>query len=147
SLHRKGAQNLGGGAAVSAKEVAQQQGRMAVAMLGERSITAFLGRDGFGLVQGLIGRPGGEWSKSVTQAGDQLAQCWQQAPGKIGEWVTTSHTQENAVRADADLAMADLFTRQVDGATARRLSPLDPPGEQRRLQVHDLLAEQGWRAY
>jgi hypothetical protein len=147
SLHRKGAQNLGGGGAGSAKEVAQQQGRMAVAFLGERSISAFLGRDGFGLVQGLIGRPGGEWSRSITQAGDQLAQCWQQAPTKITEWVATSHTQENAGKADADLALADLLTRQVDGAVARRLAPLDPPGEQRRFQVHDLFAEQSWRTY
>jgi hypothetical protein len=147
TLHRKGSQSQGSGAATSAKETAQRQARMALAVMGERWITAFHSREGFGLVQGLIGRPGGEWSRELTKAGDLMGQCWQQSPAKIRELIASSQSVENAAQADADLAFADLLARQIDGADVRSLAPNDPVAELRRVQVQDLLLEQSWRTY
>lgn len=143
-LNRKSLQNLPSQDEPVAQHAARQ-GRMAWAVLGEANVRRFLPNQDIGWVRGLIQNRSDEWPTSVRQFGDFVGQCWGLMPGKIEELSLASPDRPEQFRTD--LSLADLLTRQLDGAGSSRIAPRDPPVELRKLRWHDLLLQQADRTY
>src|SRR5262249_51333480 len=108
------------GEAPQARAAGQQQGRMAVAALGERWIEQQAkgsDMDYTALVRYVVHPEPDLWNRQLTLAGDQISQHWRRIPETI------SQRRDQALKPDTplaaaltDLTAADQLCRQIDGA-------------------------------
>lgn len=137
-----------------ARAAAERQGRMCLAVLGERVFND-LARPADGSARPaefdyqqchrlLVSLPSRDrWWEAAVQAGDEAALRWRRLPREVRDRLEHSRTVplDEAAR---DLHSAERLGRSVDGAGAAALI-VDPAHEARRLRMHDLLLWQAER--
>lgn len=130
-----------------ARQTAQRQGRMAIAVLGQRWFDdplLFVGRpsEKYAEVENRIKKFHTEeqWWASLSRAAEEIGLRWRRMPEEIVK-LTENSRKSNLKLAVNDLISGDRIARQMDGAGAAFLvkQSVNPVDEQRKLQLHDLL--------
>ena len=121
------------------QEAAQIQGRFALHLLGNKHSVSEA-------VDPIIARPGGDWQTSLGQAGDKLGEAFNDQIHKLYEDTDKS---SSAPLDDAAplLRAAAVKVRLAPGAAVAAWAGLDPVGENRRVQMYELMKWQGERTF
>lgn len=136
-----------------ARQTAQRQGRMALAVLGQRWFddpVLFVGRasEKYGEVENRIKKFHTEerWWQSLARAEEEVGLRWRRMPEEIVK-LTENSRKSNLKMAAGDLVSGERLARQMDGAGAAFLAKqsINPVDEHRRLVLHDLLLWQAER--
>ncbi|HEY8505031.1 MAG TPA: vWA domain-containing protein, partial [Gemmataceae bacterium] len=133
----------------SARDRAVREGRLAVALLGERWVTDAARDDPAALrwdeLKDLAADPkAGAWWESVGEAQEQVGRLWRGLAPEV-EVLTEGAAAGDLGDAAAKLARADYLARLLDSATP--LSPnLRPGADLRRFWVHHLCLREARRA-
>ncbi len=131
------------------KTTARRQGRMALAVLGRRwfDLCKVDELETYEQVRHRLDVFAVEedWETSLTAAGNQIRQRWQQMPGTIKASVATSRTADRP-QAHELLQTAARLGRQVDGPASLALAD-NPADAYRRLLLQDLLLWQTERTF
>jgi hypothetical protein len=134
----------------AAQESASRQGRMALAVLGQRVFDRLkdqADRASYQQVEGsLADFPAAEkWWVPLARAGDQIGYRWKALGGQVTQQVTDS-LKAGLPGAGPPLAQAAALCRQIDDPAVRQWDR-NPVDQYRRLEVHDLLGWEARRAY
>ena len=118
---------------------AQLQGRFALHMLGDKHPVSQK-------VDVIIARPEGDWQNSLSQAGEQLGNAFNAQVHKLYEDTDKSRS---APLDDAAPLLRDaaVKVRLTPGAAAAAWAGLDPVGENRNVQMYELMKWQGERTF
>jgi hypothetical protein len=130
-----------------AREAAERQARMALAVLGEEWFNGAKEGPKYARASELADGPGPEWWKSLTQVGDQVANRWAGLSVEVREGTKAGREAADLDAARARLREAARRARHLDGAAASLLGPGDPVEENRRVELHDLLCWQAERTF
>src|SRR5262249_10969059 len=122
-----------------AQSVAQRQGRFAVRFLGIDS-------PGAKELEHIIREPGAEWQRSLNSAGDQLAEALNKRSRDAFE-DTEKGRKAPLGEAGPLLRTAALRVRFATGAAVAAWPALDPVGENRSLQMYELMKWQAERTF
>jgi hypothetical protein len=122
-----------------AQSLAQRQGRFAVRFLGIDS-------PGAKELEQIITRPEGEWQRSLNRAGDQIAAALNKQSRDAYE-DTDKGRKSPLAEAGPLLRTAALRVRFADGAAVAAWPTLDPVGENRSLQMYELMKWQAERTF
>jgi hypothetical protein len=132
---------------------ARLEGRMALAVLGERwfddrTVFTNLERGDLKAVAARVGRPLPEddeevpdWSKDMVEAGTLIGQRWRQLAPEIDKLAEARSSASGDLLAyEAGVARAERLSRLVDGAApGLGESDVEPAARGREARVHDLL--------
>ncbi|MFL5339344.1 MAG: vWA domain-containing protein [Gemmataceae bacterium] len=143
-----------GKASVSVQELAQRQGRMALAMLGSRWVEDKQLRNSpdrgaaphsYEKLKGMIAEPGTSWWEQLQyEAGEQIGWHWRRLREDLDRLTAEARTQD-LVDAGNLLRRGDSLARSLDSTTA--LAPGSrPAGAYRELRLHYFLLGQATRA-
>jgi len=130
-----------------AREQAQRQGRLALAMIGKDEFERQRPKLSFEDVQGYVKKPDEvQWWRSMQRAGEQIGQRLEQMPDDAEKLALDGRTSDLEVAA-GQLRTASSLGHRLGGAAVLSWLTVDPVGENRRLQVHDLLCWQAERTF
>ena len=128
------------------QEMAQRQGRMAVAVLGRRGFGARTGGLPKDDVAALIAQPDrSAWWESLTAAGAEIGAAFTALPEQAAKRVKEGSLRTPETAAD-EVRQAAALTRLIDGATRLPARTINPVAEERRYRTHLLLIGQARRA-
>jgi hypothetical protein len=131
---------------VSARELAERHGRMALAILGEDRLREFQGGDqplAPGRIQDRLRVDVGEWWKSLADAGDRIGKTFSALPAAAARSSDTAAATEGE-KAAFEVTRAARLARLMDGSTV--LPRVNPAQLERRYWTHKLLMAQATRA-
>jgi hypothetical protein len=156
-LHAESVQRFTGAQAISeqqnleaARDRARRQGRMCLALLGERWFDDEVNakdrkdtyKDVLNRIRQLTTDP--NWDKSLAMAGEEIGVRWRRLPIKVNG-ITDDSRGLPLGDAAIQLRDAERLERLADGAVALRLTANHPADEARKLRLHDLLLWQAER--
>ncbi|HVK13718.1 MAG TPA: hypothetical protein VM597_33550, partial [Gemmataceae bacterium] len=126
-------------------DMAQRQGRMAVAVLGRRGFGARLGGKPKDDVASLIRDPDkAVWQKSLNEAGAEIGAAFADLPKEALAKVKDGAQRKPDTMAE-DVRNGASLTRLIDGATRMPPKSINPVAEERRYWTHLLLIGQARR--
>lgn len=132
-----------------AKSMARREGRLALAVLGERWFDACQGNnfESYDQVSHRLEvfEVEENWWDSLAIAGDQVQQRWLRMPATMQKLVDESKHNDRAT-AETMLCHADLLSRKVAGTPAAQMST-DPAELFRNLQLQGLIIWQAKRSF
>jgi hypothetical protein len=118
----------------------QRRGRLALAALGKHNPAV---KD----AEQAITRPDeGAWGRSLARAGERIGGAYQEMAAKVYA-DTEKGRQEPLKDARTTLHQAASQSQQLSGAAVAAWAALDPIGENRRVELHDLLVYEGRRTF
>jgi hypothetical protein len=127
---------------------ARRQGRMAVAVLGERWVRE-CGDKSPEAFDRLRQQVNGD-ADALAAAGTQIRDCWQRLTQAVQDAGAVAAEDQDPKAAEQDVRRGEGLARQLDGGAAYLLYEVlkvpDPVAERRRLLLQDLLREQAGRA-
>jgi hypothetical protein len=127
---------------------ARRQGRMAVAVLGDRWVRECNDRSPDAVAR-LQGQVNGDWD-GLDAAAAQVRDCWQRLPQAVKDATAQAPEDQDPKAAEQDVRRAERLARQLDGAAAYQLYDVgkapSPVAERRNLLLQDLLRELADRA-
>jgi serine/threonine-protein kinase len=128
---------------------ARRQGRMALAVLGERWVRDCNDKDPATLAE-LQGEVNDGDAGRLADAGARLGHCWRALAEPIRKAAEPAREDQDPKEAEEDVRRAERLARQLDGGAAYVLGEVekvaDPVAERRRLLLKDLLREMADRA-
>jgi hypothetical protein len=148
-LNKQTGQQAEGGANHPDKEdacfSAQRMGRINLAMLGKDTFKQ--SKDNFTLVKGRLEEfdPARPWWNLLALCNEDVGARWRQLPREVKKIAEPLEKSEDLDRAARDLLLAERLCRQMDGAGANSIQPLDPVSLRRKLHAHYLLLWQAQR--
>src|SRR5262249_36610991 len=116
-----------------AREVAQRQGRLALAVLADDWPESARVKAEINNVDELT------WHRHLTIAGERVGQLLNRLPEDTDKLCEEASRVDDLKIAADKLRTAVLAARTVDGAVVETRMKSDPAGEQRRLNLYDLL--------
>lgn len=128
------------------RESAQRQGRLALEMIGEEEFKR-LEHEKYSVVENWIKTADeSAWWKSLVKVGDEIGFRLTHEAIDADKLAQDGH-QLPLDKAAEPLRVACGLGHRLDGAGAASLGSVDPVGEERRLQLHDLLLAEAGRTF
>jgi hypothetical protein len=131
---------------VSARELAERHGRMALAILGAERLREFQGGEqplALAAIQERLRVDVGEWWKLLADAGDRIGTSFSALPPAAARSSDTAAGAEGE-KAAFEVTRAARLARLIDGATV--LAKVNPAHLERRYWMHKLLMAQATRS-